>query len=399
MGLRPYFIFRGSMKKTALVLIMLMLLPLGVLAMQYNQTLNPGDSIVVSGLGDGTLNVSQTGNSATLSFVANPTPTPQPSGSSNGLWISQAEIQTLPMSGTAWDNLKSKATGSWGTANLKDLNSTHDVYTLAGGLYYARTGDATIRAKTANAIMSAIGTEVGGRTLEPSRNIVSYIIAADLINLATYDSAKNIQWKNFITTLRNETLDGKTIVSTQEQRPNNWGTHAGAARVAIDRYIGDLTDLDRAATVFRGWLGNRGAYASFSYGDLAWQSDPTHPVGINPVGATIQGHNVDGVLPDDQRRGCGFIWPPCKENYTWEALQGASVEAQLLSRAGYDVWNWSDKALLRAVTWLYNVNSFPPTGDDVFIPWIINKAYGVSFKTVTPVAIGKNMSYTDYTHK
>ena len=63
------------------------------------------------------------------------------------------------------------------------------------------------------------------------------------------------------------------------------------------------------------------------------------------------------------------------------------------------MWNWSDKALYRAVNWLYNVNGYRPEGDDVFIPWIINKAYGTSFSTTTPVAIGKNMSYTDWSHK
>lgn len=386
-------------KSSIIALIVFLLMPFMVIAMQYNQSLNPGDSIVVSGVGDGTLTVVQNGNSATLSFAANPTPTPTPSGTADGIWMSRAEVQALPMTGTAWDNVKSKALGSWGSANLKDLNSTHDVLTLAGALYYARTNDSAMRTKVANAIMSSIGTEVGGRALEPSRNIVSYVIAADLIDLQSYDSAKNAQFRNFISALRTEVLDGRTIISTHNERPNNWGTHAGAARVAIDRYLGDTADLALAANVFKGWLGDRNAYAGFSYGDLAWQYDPTHPVGINPKGATKNGNNIDGVLPDDQRRGCGYQWPPCKENYTWEALQGATVQAQLLARAGYDVWNWSDKALYRAVNWLYNVNAYPASGDDVFIPWIINKAYGTTFKTVTPTAIGKNMSYTDYTHR
>ena len=367
--------------------------------MQYNQSLNPGDSVVVSGVGSGTLVVNQNGNSATLEFRAD-TPTPTPSGTAtNGIWISRAELAQLPMTGTAWDNLRSKALGSWGTANLKDLNSQHDVYTLAGALYYGRTGDSTMRTKVANAIMSSIGTQNGGRTLEPSRNLVSYVIAADIINLHDYDSSKDTQWRTFLTNVRNQELDGKTIIETHEDRPNNWGTHAGATRVAIARYIGDTADLQAAANVFRGWLGERSVYSGFSYGDLSWQYDRTKPVGINPKGATRDGHNIDGVLPDDQRRGCGYTWPPCKEGYTWEALQGASVQAKLLSRAGYDVWNWSDKAMYRAVNWLYTINSFPPTGDDTYIPWIINKAYGSSFKTVSPVAIGKNMSFTDFTDR
>ena len=150
-----------------------------------NVTLNPGDTVTVSTLGDGTLQYSNQSNSGVLITFVGTTPTPTPSGTTSGLWLSQAEIMALPTSGAAWDNVKAKALGTWGTANLKDLNSQHDVYTLAGALYSARTGDTTIRTKTVNAIMSAIGTEVGGRTLEPSRNLVSYIIAADIINLMT----------------------------------------------------------------------------------------------------------------------------------------------------------------------------------------------------------------------
>jgi len=62
---------------------------------------------------------------------------------------------------------------------------------------------------------------------------------------------------------------------------------------------------------------------------------------------TKDGHRIDGVLPDDQRRGGSFGWPAPRENYVWEALQGALAQAVILHRAGYDVWNWEDRALLR----------------------------------------------------
>lgn len=326
------------------------------------------------------------------------TPIATPPTVSKGLWLSPAEIQLLPMTGIAWDNVKSKAHSSWGTGNLSDLNSQHDTLTLAGALYYARTGDTVMRKKVADAIMSVLETEDDGRTLEASRNIVDYVISADLINLQQYDSVKDTTFKTWLTNVRKQTLEDKTIISTHEVRPNNWGTHAGATRVAIARYIGDTADLAKAAKVFQGWLGDRSVYAGFTYGELDWQANQNAPVGINPKGSMIQGRNVDGVLPDDQRRAGGFTWPPQKENYTWEALQGASVQAWLLHRAGYDAFNWSDKALLRATTWLYSVNQYPAEGDDTFIPWIINKAYNTSFAT-KPATIGKNMSYTDWTHK
>lgn len=379
-----------------------------------NVTLNPGDTIVVTYKDSFQIkDVTNSKFTVTSAAPAEPVPSgtnPPPSGGgdtqtppgpvtppsgASGLFFSPEEIQQLPMTGPAWDNVKSKAQGSWGSPNLKDLNASHDVLTLAGALYYARTGDAAMRKKVADAIMSAPGTESGGRTLEPSRNIVSYVISADLINLQDFDATKDAAFKTWLSSVRNKTLDGKTIISTHDVRPNNWGTHAGATRVAIARYVGDTADLAKAAKVFQGWLGDRNAYSGFEYGDLDWQSDKSKPVGINPKGATIQGKNVDGVLPDDQRRAGGFTWPPQKENYAWEALQGATVQAWLLHRAGFDVFNWSDKALLRAVTWLYTVANYPAEGDDTWIPWVYNKVYGTSFAT-KPAGQGKNMSYTDW---
>jgi hypothetical protein len=57
--------------------------------------------------------------------------------------------------------------------------------------------------------------------------------------------------------------DGRTLISTHEQRPNNWGTHAGASRVAASAHIGDDADVARAAAVFKGFLGDRASYAGF----------------------------------------------------------------------------------------------------------------------------------------
>ena len=97
--------------------------------------------------------------------------------------------------------------------------------------------------------------------------------------------------------------DGRSIRSTHDDRPNNWGTHAGASRIAIDIYTDDTADLDDAAEVFHGYLGDRSVYAGFSYGTLEWQDDQNAPVGINPLDAekTISGalRDIDGVVPDD----------------------------------------------------------------------------------------------------
>lgn len=321
-----------------------------------------------------------------------------------GIWLSTAEIQSKPMSGPAWDNLVKYAKGSWGSAKLSDQDSNHDVFTLAGAIYYVRTGDTTMRDKVASALFSIPETENGGRTLALGRNLVSYIIAADLIDLASYNPSKEQTWRTWLSNVRNETLDGLTLIRTHEQRPNNWGTNAGASRIAADMYLGDTTDLAKAAKVFQGWLGDRSAYASFKWGDLSWQCDPKAPVGVNPS-CIKSGHNIDGALPDDMRRGGSFTWPPKYTNYAWGALGPALVEGTLLERAGYPAYTWSNSALKRAVSFMDRLDKeFPSTGwwasgDDEWAAHLANYAYpGNGWKEKTPARYGKSMGWTDYTH-
>jgi hypothetical protein len=139
-------------------------------------------------------------------------------------------------------------------------------------------------------------------------------------------------------------------------------------------------------------------YAGFTYGDLDWQCNPGQPVGINPAGCTRNGHSIDGVLPDDQRRGGGFVWPPPQENYVWEALQGAIVQAELLTRAGYPAWQWENQALRRAINWLHEQANYPAAGDDSWQPWLFNHTYGTNFPAPLPSSPGKGMGWTDWTH-
>ena len=200
-------------------------------------------------------------------------------------------------------------------------------------------------------------------------------------------------------------LSNRTLISTHEDRPNNWGTHAGASRIAAAYFLGDSTDVEAAAQVFHGYLGNRDIYIAFRYGGLAWQADPRAPVGINPPGSTIDGYDVDGAQPEEMRR-CGtgaFVWPPCRTGYTWEALQGSIMQAELLTRLGYPAWEWESRAMLRAVEWLHRTtfdDGEPDlaVGDDRWQPWLINYAYGTDFPAEPATQPGKNIGFTDWTH-
>ncbi|MDP9346153.1 MAG: alginate lyase family protein, partial [Actinomycetota bacterium] len=317
-----------------------------------------------------------------------------------GVWTSAAELASRPQSGPAWQAVKSAADGSLGTPAIANQDSDHDVLTQAVALVYARTGAEAYRSKAAAAISAAIGTERGGRTLALGRNLVSYVIAADLIGLGGYDPALDARFRAWLASVRTEALGGDTLVSTQESRPNNWGTMAGASRMAADVYLGDTGDLDRAATAFQGWLGDRRVYAGFSFGDLSWQADPSQPVGIDPPGAVKQGLATDGALPDDMRRGCAFALPPCHTNYAWEAMQGVVVAAEILARRGYDSFGWSDRAVLRAAQFLdrldHQYGGWWATADDTWQPWLINSAYGTRFPATSPAGVGKIMAWTDW---
>jgi hypothetical protein len=324
---------------------------------------------------------------------------------SPGMWLSRAEIQRLPESGQAWDQLVEMADEPMGHADLEDQDSDHDIHVLAAALVYARTGEERFYRKAAAGVIDAIGTERGGRTLSLARGLYSYVIAADLIDLRDREPDREEVFRRWLAAVRNERLapDSRpTLVATHEVAPNNWGTHAGASRIAADIYLGDQRDLARAAAVFKGWLGDRAAYHGFVYGETSWQADPDHPVGVDPTGAVADGHSIDGALPDDMRRGCTLRFPPCPTLYPWEAMQGAVVQAELLSRQGYDAWDWGDEALRRAATFLFALHDRygdedwgAPRGDS-WIPWLLNARYGTHFPTVLPARAGKGMGYTDW---
>ena len=318
-----------------------------------------------------------------------------------GIWISRAEIMALPMSGSAWTALKKQADQPAGLPVLSNQDQMNNVYVLAKALVYVRTGIASYRDTVVKDCMLAIGTETGGRTLALGRELAAYVIAADLVGL---DPADDLKFRTWLRLTLTEVLDTKTLRSTHEERPNNWGAHAGDSRAAVAAYLGDSVELARCAKVFKGWLGDRASYSGFSYGDLSWQADSTHPVGVNPKGGVKNGESIDGAIPDDMRRGCAFKFPPCPTNYPWGALEGAVGQAEILYRQGYDTWNWQDQAMKRAVQFLYNLNLRYPSdgwwahGDDEWMVWVINHRYGTRFPAVTPAHPGKNLAWTDWTH-
>lgn len=341
-----------------------------------------------------------------------------------GIWISREELRRLPTSGSAWERLVEAADDTSGEANIANQDSNHDAKTLAAALVYARTGDPAYRDKASDRILDAIGTEDGGRTLELGRNLLSYVLAADLVDLPAYDPEGAAEFAEWLRDVRHEPLgseavEGQTLVGTAERSPSNWGGMAGASRAAVAVYLSEEEDLARQATIMKGWLGDRSAYPGipstefgpedegegFRFGgsddDLTWHADPSEPRGVNPKGSTKEGHSIDGALPDDMRRGGSFQWPPEYTQYPREALSGYVALAEILFRQGYDVYEWEDQALLRAARFLYDLEQQFPDEEwwepDVPVYWIINHRYGTSLP-VEGGGFGRNVGWTDWTH-
>lgn len=312
-------------------------------------------------------------------IIPGTTPTPNPPGATGCILICPDEIVLLPSSGAAYESVRSLAGGS-GTPDLSNQDSDVNAIVLAQALIFARTGDETYRTKVVNAIHSIVQnqSENGGRTLALGRELAAYVAAAEIIELRSFNPVLNGEFVERIKVLRTKPLDGRTLISTCEERANNWGNHACASRAAVDLYVGDVADLQRTFNVVCGWAGERNRYAGFKYVGTEWQSDPANPVGINPVGATKGGHIIDGGLPEELRRAGGFSWPPPKTNYVWGGMAGVTFAMKILNNAGYPAWECANKAMLRATVFAYN-NGFLPTGDDVSIPPIINNAYGTNF--------------------
>ena len=321
-------------------------------------------------------------------------PTLPPVGTGNGIWLSRAEIERLPMTGAAWSAVQAAASKAPGEPTLTDQDSATNVNVLAHALVYVRTGLDIHKEAVLSATAHIINTSGLGRTLALGRELAAYVVAADLVGL---DAPMRAAFESKLRALRIQNASGKTLISTHEERPNNWGTHAGASRAAVAAYLGDRADLDRCAFVFRGWLGDLSAYRNFKFGDPGWQADKANPVGINKVGATISGHNVDGALPEEMRRGGAFKWPPPAQNYVGGGMSGAVAQAWFLHRAGYEAFDWADRALLRAAKWWHD-NGHTFDGDDAWLVAVINKVYGTSFP-VNGTGPGKNMGWTQWTHQ
>jgi hypothetical protein len=351
------------------------------------------------------------------------------------IWLSEAEIDALPTSGPAWTALVATANafvpvgGVNGSVDIGDPQDDGDMDTLACALVYVRTGNTAYRTKVATALAAVMGTEndengndeTDDKVRAVGFNLPGYVIAAGLIH---HDVPAFTSW---ISGLRTANMgESRDITGLHRERPNNIGTTSGGGRIAASMFVGDEADVAEAAAVFTCWMeGTCVPEQDFDDEIVCWHADVNERHGINPAGAVLGGISVDGVLPDDQRRqaepdagdvcieGPCCAEPPCIadpccpptaccENYVRTALNGAMLQAALLDRWHYaEGWSWGDEGLRRAMDWVHEVgcagqDAMP--GNDEWMPWLANWAYGTDYPTVTPIEPGRTIGFTDWTH-
>jgi len=333
-----------------------------------------------------------------------PTPTLPPIGQVKGIWISQEELNRLPTSGAAWDKVNAAANSSWGSACLYDNNCNHDVNTLAGALVAARTGNASMRAKTIAGITAAMNETQFSRVLEMSRGFQTYIIAADIIG---YRTPEFEQWiRNMVVKPLAGHSGGGNLLETAEFSANNWGGHSRASLAAAGVYLNDANMISKVVTAQRAFIGISAPGNQMVYTSTNWHADPGNKAGENRKGATRNGISISGVLPEDWRRTAEYQWPPQISGYMWEGMQGYIVATVILQRAGLLSLAEGDNALMRAMDILYHKGeaAINPTwvnaasGDDTWIPWVANYYLNENRYPTQSASPGKNMGWTDWTH-
>ena len=362
---------------------------------------------------------------APTSGVPTATSGPPVSGTSKARWISPQEIAALPASGPAWDRMHTAANGSFGSSALYNQESKHPQMTLAAALVAAKKGasemcgSTSCQSKAIAGIMDILddtGTTGGGdgRVLALGRNLAPYIIAADVVNLKTVSPANQQKFVDFLKVIQKKSgfpgSCGNGLIACHEVRPNNWGTMAGASRIALAIYIGDTTDLAKAADVYKGYIGDRASHSSFVFQPNASKySCSSALVPINPPGCSkmppdcnktfdMSGAPIDDVQRDldDGQGSC-----PPYTNYAWGGLSGAIAQAEMLYRAGYDSYNWQDKAILRAMKFVTTVMPDSASQPTSWMTWIAKKRYGAGAFSYTPQANGggRLMDWADWTHQ
>ncbi len=302
-----------------------------------------------------------------------------------GIWTSAAELAEIPRSGPAWEAVLRAANQDCSRPEVSNQNDDTNVYVLAAAIVYARTGEVHYKNKVIAACERLVANgPPDSNSLAWSRETGAYALAADL---AGYRKQAFKTWLRRMAELYVGD-DHHAMNETFVRRPNNWGSHAFGSLCAIYRYLDDMAGLVSVRDI---WLrAVAGGNSLYRYGDdVSWHPHSNRLRFINPLGAMKAGMSLDGVVPDDMRRGGSFQNPPLHTSYPWEFLQGQIMGARILERAGMPIWESGDRAIYRVAYCLQirfenDYGGWAAAGDDEWMLPFLDEAYGTQWARQQP---------------
>ena len=340
---------------------------------------------------------------------------PRLSASGSGLWISREELADLSVGSPAFVRLLEESSGEIPKGALSDQDSPSGTITMQLALVAARMDDDHLRGRVRDALMALVGTENGStgshagrnRLLGIGRNLPPYVMAADLIGLRSFDGTGDRRFRAWLDELRTKRVDDadSSLADAEPRDHSNWGAYIGAAMTAANLYLADRAAITNSADILRGWVGDRQGRQDWLYDtdrhDYSWEChypDVDRYLPVNPKGCERDGFVIDGVIPIDMQRGDGFRVPPKYTQYPRESLQGRTVAAELLHRAGYDSYAWADAGLVRIARRLLAFSEFD---SDWYEPamgcyWILAARTGEDLPLEEP-ATGRAVAGVDWT--
>ena len=332
-----------------------------------------------------------------------PPSSPATHSSRERLWIAPDELKSLSMSSSAWEAMLAVAEGDLGQADVADQDSTHDTNTLACALAAAQTGSAELHGKAMDALTSAIGTEEGARWLAIGRNLGSYVIAADVLGVR---SGPIYEWlAGFLTrTLTANNTDEQVVA-------DNWSSNRQRLFADGLRHRCTLRLHERVHSP-RQLVGGLPALLWRSYEPRRRGVELRHRAAgsVRPRRDPGQGRGQNRLPPRRCNRerhvpgGGDDVCSPTWTQYPWVGLEGAVPAALVFARAGYPAWEVADAAIRRALDYRWflrqttgNSDWFDGTRSNECV-YLVNRAYGTTFPCSRPVAGGRTIGFSDWTH-
>lgn len=299
-------------------------------------------------------------------------------------------VAGLPMTGSAWDGVRSAAAGTWARPDLCDRGNKADVQALAGALVYARTGQASYKAKVVAALQAAMATQRDGcssAVLALGRQLGGWVLAADYVG---YRDPAFVSW---LRQLRTREIGGHSrwhqLRFTAGNSANNWGIWALASVIAADRYLGDSPALAQDWAIFKGYGDGTHTFQPTSDYLRGWNC--TTYFAIEPGHCGKPDHN--GAPVEDASRSGNTTTPDA--GYVNEAVSGLAVQAMLLGRAGYPAWSVNTNQLRRVADFLVRTGTWNAESVAYFAAYMLNATYGTSYPARAGNG-GRMFGFTDW---